>query len=604
VAAAIAEDPAADLVIVEPGTQVGTGWLERLREAAYRDGPIASASAVAAAAAATTENAARPRIAIPRPGALYLRRDALQLVGWPVDAATAAEALAEFARRTLACTLGHVLVDDVIVAVPGGRLDSAVSEDELAWADAEHPSPALRRALRGLEIASEGLSVTIDARALGPRSGGTQVFTLGLITALAARDDLRVRVLAAFDLADDVAQDLRHAGVEILGYDEAVAGGPVARTHVLHRPEQVFNVEDLFLLRKLGERFVMTQQDLITYRARYYHPSMQQWQAHRSATQLALALADRVTFFSQHALEDAVGEDLLAREDGVVIPPGSGEAATTPATAPPAALGSHEPFLLCLGADYAHKNRPFAIRLLRELRAAHGWNGHLVFAGAHVAHGSSAEAERAALAVDPELPAFVVDAGSVTGAERQWLMEHAAAVVYPTLYEGFGLLPLEAAQAGVPCLYAAQSALIETAGKACATLVPWNAEASADAAAPLLEAGAAREAHVAGLREATRVPLWSEIAARFAAVYHDAAQRAVTPPAWPFWEAAERESALRQLRDEVGALATPALGGVLSAPVQRGLLRLAGRPALRRIVFGPVGLLGRRETRGESDPRS
>ena len=45
-------------------------------------------------------------------------------------------------------------------------------------------------------------------------------------------------------------------------------------------------------------------------------------------------------------------------------------------------------------------------------------------------------------------------------------MEQAAAVAYPSLYEGFGLVPLEAMAAGRPVVTTAVSAIPEVAGDA------------------------------------------------------------------------------------------------------------------------------------------
>ena len=40
----------------------------------------------------------------------------------------------------------------------------------------------------------------------------------------------------------------------------------------------------------------------------------------------------------------------------------------------------------------------------------------------------------------------------MTDSELSWLYRHAALVLFPTLYEGFGLVPFEAAAAGTPCV--------------------------------------------------------------------------------------------------------------------------------------------------------
>ena len=158
----------------------------------------------------------------------------------------------------------------------------------------------------------------------------------------------------------------------------------------------------------------------------------------------------------RHAAVAGIGSDILWR---LPVPPRRPDCIPEYAEFP----------FLCLGADYSHKNRPFAIRVLRELRVAHGWRGHLVLAGAHVAHGSSREEERALLRGDPDLESGVLDAGPVDEAGKAWLYAHAVAVLFPSLYEGFGLIPYEAARADVPCLFAPQTALEEIAGSGLAT---------------------------------------------------------------------------------------------------------------------------------------
>ena len=56
----------------------------------------------------------------------------------------------------------------------------------------------------------------------------------------------------------------------------------------------------------------------------------------------------------------------------------------------------------------------------------------------------------------------------------------------PSVYEGFGLVPFEAAAADVPCFFAWNTALTETLPPSTATLVAWDAAASADEVAAVL----------------------------------------------------------------------------------------------------------------------
>src|SRR5205814_869932 len=110
-------------------------------------------------------------------------------------------------------------------------------------------------------------------------------------------------------------------------------------------------------------------------------------------------------------------------------------------------------FLLHLGTDLRHKNRPFALQLLRALRAR-GWEGSLVLAGPDQLLGGTRQAEEALLAADPGLATHVHRLGAVSEPEKAWLLTNAAAVAYPTVDEGFGLLPFEAVAAGTPVAHA------------------------------------------------------------------------------------------------------------------------------------------------------
>jgi hypothetical protein len=124
----------------------------------------------------------------------------------------------------------------------------------------------------------------------------------------------------------------------------------------------------------------------------------------------------------------------------------------------------------------------------------------------------------------------VVELGAVTQAEKAWLLANAAAVVYPSTYEGFGLVPFEAAQAGTPALLAPVSALRETVAPALALLTPWDARASASRVAPVLVEGTPRSELVEGLRAAAGALTWERTGGELVDAYHEAL-RLPAPPA-------------------------------------------------------------------------
>lgn len=93
-----------------------------------------------------------------------------------------------------------------------------------------------------------------------------------------------------------------------------------------------------------------------------------------------------------------------------------------------------------------------------------------------------------------ELEPFVLLPGFVDDAEMMRLHGLSSLFFFPSLYEGFGLPPLEAMAAGTPVVSSNTSAMPEVIGDAALTIDPTSAEAGAKAIDSVLEnAGLARE---------------------------------------------------------------------------------------------------------------
>jgi glycosyltransferase involved in cell wall biosynthesis len=134
--------------------------------------------------------------------------------------------------------------------------------------------------------------------------------------------------------------------------------------------------------------------------------------------------------------------------------------------------GEREPFLLYPARRWPHKNheRLFeAFALVRrerpELRLVLTGGGEF-----------------------PSLPDGVEARGRVPYAEVVELMQHAAALVFPSLYEGFGLPPLEAMACGCPVACSNAAALPETVGDAARLFDPYDPRGIAEAVLDVLAA--------------------------------------------------------------------------------------------------------------------
>ncbi len=126
------------------------------------------------------------------------------------------------------------------------------------------------------------------------------------------------------------------------------------------------------------------------------------------------------------------------------------------------------------------------------------------------------------------LSSHVTHLGYVSAAERERLFAGAAALVLPSLEEGFGLTALEAMSAGVPVIASNRGALPEVIGDAGTLLEPDDAAGFAAAIERVADAAWAAARGAAGLDRA-RTFSWAESAARLRQAYSEAiARRAVT----------------------------------------------------------------------------
>jgi glycosyltransferase involved in cell wall biosynthesis len=578
----------ADVVVIQPGCVVAERWLERLREAAHASATTATATALtphdldarspdidpgAVAAVSARSLRLRPRLAAAgaRAGVcVYVRRSAIELIG----------AHGDFWTQCVERGLAHVLADDVLV------LDGDPVRVQVTLA----PTEPLARALGAARRALRGMTVTVDARILTGPTTGTHVHVIELIAALARTEKLRLTAIVPDTPSPDaVARLTALSGVSLCTYTEASGAGR-PRADVVHRPFQLSNAGDLPFLASLGDRLALTQQDLIAYHNPSYFPTAGAWEEYRRLTRLALDGADRVLFFSAHARDDALAEDLVAPARASVVhlgvdhprpaAGGPNRSATRPAGA--ARLPDATPALLCLGTDFQHKNRVFALRLLTALRTNHGWDGVLVLAGPAVPHGSSRPQETGLLAGHPDLAGAVLDVGAVSEAEKDWLYERYALVVYPSVLEGFGLVPFEAAAHRVPCLWAPGSSLSELLPDDAADIVPWDEEQTAALALALLGDERARERNLAAIDAAAAHLTWDATAARALEVY----QATADAPAQA--REAQGSGLSGGLSEDAARLVGP--GGELPASVHRPLLALATHPRIAAPVFGALKL--------------
>jgi alpha-1,3-rhamnosyl/mannosyltransferase len=124
---------------------------------------------------------------------------------------------------------------------------------------------------------------------------------------------------------------------------------------------------------------------------------------------------------------------------------------------------------------------------------------------------------------DHTLDGRVFFAGHVNDAILACLYTGAAAFVFPSLYEGFGLPILEAMACGCPVICSNAASLPEVAGKAALLVDPTDAEGLAHALDIVLTDSKLRKAMIQRGMERTSQFSWQETAVRTLEVFNQVA---------------------------------------------------------------------------------
>jgi glycosyltransferase involved in cell wall biosynthesis len=247
------------------------------------------------------------------------------------------------------------------------------------------------------------------------------------------------------------------SGHELWAIEDAAAGPEVLWEQITlprllrRRGAAIVHAPDSFLPLRRSCPAVLTVHDLAFEAMPEDMPGRTGWK-YRTLVPRCARSAEAVICPSVFTADDVVTRCGVRPERVRVI-------AEAPALAPgdePAPAG---PYLLSAGDLRPKKNLPVLIEAYRELRRD-GLEHRLILTGSDQGIGP---ALRDMAGGEPlELPGFVPDA------KLDALIRGADAVVVPSLYEGFGLIVLEAMARGRPVVLARAGALPEVGGEAAA----------------------------------------------------------------------------------------------------------------------------------------
>ncbi|HEY3173797.1 MAG TPA: glycosyltransferase family 1 protein, partial [Thermoanaerobaculia bacterium] len=185
--------------------------------------------------------------------------------------------------------------------------------------------------------------------------------------------------------------------------------------------------------------------------------------------------------------------------------------------------GLRAPYLLFLGGEKPHKNVQNVVRAFAEARRARPDLPHLLaLAGPMPKNSARIDALIAAL----DVGSAIARPGLIEEDDLPGLFAGADALLYPTLYEGFGLPVIEAMACGTPVLTSSTSALQEIAGGYAYLVDPLDVDAIARGIVALTTDPKVRADFVELGKKRALDFSWDKAAERTLEVYGEALARA------------------------------------------------------------------------------
>ena len=301
---------------------------------------------------------------------------------------------------------------------------------------------------------SAKLRVIVDIRASNSFQNGTGQHLSRSIRALVQTGVVDVKVLVLDSQFDEFSKLTNFNESSIV---TRVGGQRPHKFDIGYLPMQATSAQQILDLRQISARVVVSHLDFIAAKNPSYFTSSSSWLDDRRATIEAISHADGIAWLTDEIAVDAarLGVDSLHipnRCCGTVV---ADESELRDDDSVMSQIPDQE-FVTTLGSSYHHKARMYALRLMHHAIDL-GWPGHFVLAGWDPPTGSSLHEELDYLSANPRLQHRVLHLGGISNEQRRSLVRHSRLLVQPSVQEGFGLVPFEAAFLGTGSLVADRS---------------------------------------------------------------------------------------------------------------------------------------------------
>ena len=275
---------------------------------------------------------------------------------------------------------------------------------------------------------------------------------------------------------------------------------------------------------------VLTVHDVIPFTFREAMALYQNLFLYKPGIRKACRLNDVVTTVSVYSKQDIVRKVGVPPEKIRVIPNGL-RVTTTPDESRDEELktrfGLEDGFIMDVGGIHERKNIVRLVEAFARFVKRENYSGKLVITG-NVSGAPYQEKMKAlcdGAVRDARLEGQVLFTGFISDEELDSLFRLCEFLVYPSLYEGFGIPVLEAMQAGTPVITSNATAMPEVAGEAAIRIDPTDVSAIAEAMSRLLQDSSLREELVTKGLERAKAFSWERTAEMYLDLYREVRER-------------------------------------------------------------------------------
>jgi glycosyltransferase involved in cell wall biosynthesis len=429
-----------------------------------------------------------PIIPIPVGHCLGISRRALQICGnFDNNFGLGYGEEVDFGLRVSNFGFNNYLADDTWVFHAGSRsfrnIDGVNQKVNDFVNDMNHPNYLKYRArklfsvhhplsltLRATKAKIEGVKLGINASHINSGNTGTYLVMKNLIKHLTKSKKVS-EVYLILDLTDYKTESFKLAHffkdkyfVKLL--DINAHEDDFSQIDVTLNLSQVFDLRTWDKIFIKSYRSIIWQLDNIFYLNSDYGINFEHWDELTAGMSTSLVNADGIAYLSGfvEAQMKSIGFE-VTQNRGTVIYPGVEDSNDSESESTKSqVINLVAPFILVLGTSFKHKNRLYALQIFKEI--SKDWEGIFILAGPEPLTGSSNLLESEFIAaLDDDLKKRIIDLGRVGESEKNFLLNNAELVLFPSITEGFGLIPFEALIHGTPTITSRGGSLNEISPK-------------------------------------------------------------------------------------------------------------------------------------------